>query len=99
MNRISLLLLFFILISSPILASSSFADSIYSENLETQNNLNDFSENSAYIEEQYELKILAADGITISDTTNPTDQKQNQQKSATTKAKNLKIFKIYKRDL
>ena len=66
-NRITLLLLLFILTSSPVLATSSFSESLISEDFESQIPLTDNFQKSGIAEEHSVITISAFDEVGLFD--------------------------------
>ncbi len=89
MNRLIVLLLFFILISSPVVATSAFAESLITVDPKSQNLLNDNFEKSK-TEQHSKITISVADGI-YTNGLSDSNEKLNQQKSTVTKSKIIKI--------
>jgi len=89
LNRFTVLLLFFILISSPVVATSSFAESLITDDPKSQNLLNNNFEKSK-TEQYYNINISVADGI-YTNGLSDLNEKLNQQKSTVTKSKIINI--------
>jgi len=96
LNRFILLFLVFILISSPVFATTSFADSINSENFESQNSQNSIENNykkSVVVESRTNIHMEVFDKLGTYGSTESIDKKLNQQTPIVTNSKNLH-FKI-----
>jgi len=91
LNRVSVLLLIFILASSPAMVASTFAEPLISEDFESQTTLNGNYQKSGVGERHSIIKISVVEEIGIDRSVGPTDQKQNQQKSTITRTNHLHL--------
>ena len=90
MNKVTILLLLFILTSSPVLATPTFGEFSTLENVESQTSLIGSYEKTGTVEEHSIIKISVADGLGVDSSKSSTEQ-QNQQKSTVTTTKRLSI--------
>ena len=91
MNRVTVLLLIFILASSPAMVASTFAEPLISEDFESQTTLNGNYQKSGVGERHSIIKISVVDEIGIDRSVGTTDQKQNQQKPMVTRTNHLHL--------